>query len=136
MANTQSLTQLVESYRFAEVVALWARERLEHEVLVARTLAHAVVCEGLLLQSFDTRWAGDSSKPLELRGYPYVGYAVRSDGSMAILRVSALDHLIGIIERGEEPDMGKLHEEFIKKNDFRDWLLRAGLPLPRFWFTS
>lgn len=136
MTQTNTLSQRVETYRFPDVVALWARERLEHEVVVARALAHAVVCEGLQLQSLDSRWAGGSFKPLELRGYPYVGFTSRSDGPMAILRVSALDHLIGVIERGEEPDMGKLHEEFINREDFRAWLLGAGLPLPRFWFSA
>lgn len=136
MASPQSLSQLVETYRFADVAALWARERMEHETIVARALARAVVCDGLLLHSIDSRRARGSAKPLELCGYPYVGYTAKNDGAVAILRITALDHLIGIVERGEEPDMGKLRDEFIHRRDFRAWLDRAGLPAPKFWYSA
>ncbi|MCZ7563748.1 MAG: hypothetical protein M5U08_08015 [Burkholderiales bacterium] len=53
MATRQPLTQFVESYRFWDVVTLWARERLEHEDIVAGALARGVVCDGLKLQSVD-----------------------------------------------------------------------------------
>lgn len=29
----------------------------------------------------------------------------------------------------------KLCEEFFDRDDFRNWLLAAGLPLPRFWYA-
>lgn len=136
MNNPQPLSQLVETYRFADVVALWARERLEHETIVARALARAVVCDGLRLQSIDGRWAANPNKPVEFRGYPYIGYTARPDSAMSILRASALDHLFAIVERSAEPELSKLHEEFIYREDFRDWLVSQGMPLPEFWFAQ
>ena len=136
MPNPKSLSQLVETYRFADVVSLWSRERLEPPVIVASALARAVVCDGLRLQSIDGRWANRLDKPIEFRGYPYVGYAAQPDGVMSILRAAALNHLFAIVEHAEEPDLGKLHEEFIDRNDFRAWLLKAGLPLPTFWYAQ
>ena len=133
MANPQTLSQLIETYRFPDVVTLWARERLENEAIVASALARAVICDGLRLQSIDERWANSPDKAIEFLGYPYVGYTACPNGSMSILRASALDHLFTIVERGKEPVLKKLHEEFIDRNDFHDWLFSAGLPLPRFW---
>ncbi|HEY0665551.1 MAG TPA: hypothetical protein VGD24_05765 [Gallionella sp.] len=135
MTTPAPLTQFIKTYRFADVVTLWARERLEHEAIVASALARAVICDGMRLQSIDDRWANDSNRqPIEFRGYPYVGYTAGPDGSMSILRASALEHLFAIVERGEEPQMGKLGEEFITREDFHAWLFASGLPLPRFWF--
>ncbi len=133
MADSQSISQLVKTYRFRDVVVLWARERLEHEEIVARALARAVLCDGLRLQSIDGRWA-QSGKPIEFRGYPYVGYTARPDAPISIIRASALAHLFAVVERGERPQFRRLHEEFIDQDDFRRWLLSAGMPLPRFWF--
>ncbi len=135
MNKTQPLSQLVETYRIADVVTMWARERLEHEAIVARALARAIICDGLRVQSIDGRWATDPMKPIEFCGYPYVGYAARPEGPMSILRTSALNHLIAMVERGEEPDMKKLHEEFLYRDDFRAWLQRRNLPLPGFWYA-
>jgi hypothetical protein len=135
MTPTASLTQMVETYRFSDVVTLWARERLEHQEIVARALARAVVCDGLRLQSIDDRWATNRDKPIEFRGYPYVGYTAQPSGAMSILRSSALNHLFAVVERAEEPVLEKLREEFIDRNDFRTWLLNAGLTLPRFWYA-
>ena len=135
MANPQTLSQLIETYRFPDVVTLWARERLENETIVASALARAVICDGLRLQSIDERWANSPGKAIEFLGYPYVGYTARPYGSMSILRASALDHLFAIVERGKEPLLKKLHEEFIDRNDFHDWLVSAGLPLPRVWYA-
>jgi hypothetical protein len=136
MTNPHPLSQFVKTYRFADVVTLWAREQLEHEVIVASALARAVICDGMRLQSIDERWANDPNRqPIEFRGYPYVGYTARPDGAMSILRASALDHLFAIVQRGENPQLGKLHEEFISREDFHAWLFAAGLPLPRFWFA-
>lgn len=135
MASPQSLSQLIETYRFPDVVTLWARERLENEAIVASALARAVICDGLRLQSIDARWANNPNKAIEFLGYPYVGYTARPSGAMSILRASALDHLFAIVERGKSPVMEKLRDEFIDRNDFRDWLLKTGLPLPRFWYA-
>jgi hypothetical protein len=127
----------VESYRFGDVVRLWARERLEHEIIVARALARAVVCDGMRVQSVDARWLENDpgqDRPVEFRGYPYVGYTARPGGALSVLRISALDHLLAIVERGEEPDLTGLFEEFILREDLRGWLLAQQLALPKFWF--
>lgn len=135
MASPQSLSQLIETYRFPDVVTLWARERLENEAIVASALARAVICDGLRLQSIEARWANNPNKAIEFLGYPYVGYTALPSGAMSILRASALDHLFAIVERGKSPVVEKLRDEFIDRNDFRDWLLKTGLPLPRFWYA-
>jgi len=135
MDTTQTLSQLVETYRFPDVVTLWARERLENEAIVASALARAVICDGLRLQSVDERWANSPGRAIEFLGYPYVGYTARPDGAMSILRSSALEHLFAIVERGKDPILSKLHEEFIDRNDFCEWLQNSGLPLPRFWYA-
>ncbi len=41
----------VESYKFWDVVSLWGRETLEHDVLVAKKLANGVIKQGLWMQS-------------------------------------------------------------------------------------
>jgi len=135
MGNPLPSALPIETYRFADVVAFWARERLVHEVIVARDLAKAVICDGLRLLSIDERWAQGKDRPIEFRGYPYVGYTARPNGAMSILRASALEHLFAIVERGEEPILDKLHDEFIDQIDFRAWLLSGGLALPRFWYA-
>ncbi len=134
MSDTALLSQSVESFRFGDVAAFWARERLVHEIIVARALARAVVCDGLRLQSVDARWMAPQGTPVEFRGYPYVGYAARP-GALSVLRISALNHLLAIVERGEEPDLRSLFEEFIFRDDFRAWLLERNQPLPKFWFA-
>lgn len=136
MSDTALLAQSVESFRFGDVVGLWARERLVHEILVARALARAVVCDGLRLQSVDARWMGQPGQSVEFRGYPYVGYAARPGGRLSVLRISALNHLLTVVERGEEPDLRSLFEEFIFREDFRAWLIERNQPLPRFWFAE
>lgn len=136
MPSTQSLSELVETYRFPDVVMLWARERLEHESIVASALARGVIRDGLRLQSVSAQWKNDSNKPIEFRGYPYVGYTAHPEGAMSVLRSSALAHLFAVVERGEQPVLERLHEEFIDRNDFRNWLVAKELPLPRFWFGT
>ena len=136
MNNKTSFTHLVETYRLPDVAAMWARERLEHEIVVVRDLARAVVCEGLRLQSVDGRWAASENRPIEFRGYPYVGYTALPGSAMSIVRIEALNHLIAIVEKKEEPDLSRLREEFLYKKDFRAWLTRQNLPLPQFWFAE
>jgi len=135
MSEATPITLPIETYRFADVVALWARERLEHPITIARILAKGVICDGLRLLSIDDRWAQSPNRPIEFRGYPYVGYTARPNGNMSILRASALEHLFAIVERNTEPDLEKLHEEFIDQVDFRAWLLTTEMSLPRFWFV-
>ena len=50
-----TLGHKIESHKFWDVVTLWAKERLEHENLVARALATAVIREGLILHSTDPK---------------------------------------------------------------------------------
>ncbi len=51
-----SLSHLVESYKYWDIVVLWAKERLEHEDIVARALARGIICDGLKCESIDSRW--------------------------------------------------------------------------------
>ena len=135
MPSPRSLGQLVESYRFWDIVRLWAHERLEAEEIVARALAGAVVSDGLLMQSVDARWADGKSEQMEFRGQPYVGFCARPQAPMCILRATALEHLLAITHRAETPSQQKLAEEFITRGDFQRWCEGVGFPLPRFWFA-
>lgn len=129
-------SQHVESYRFWEVVRLWARERLQHEVLIARLLATGFIKEGLRVHSQDPRWLSGASGRVELRGYPYVGYSSAPGQPPVIIRASALEHLLAIVNSAREPEQQQLHEEFITKAEFRAWLIGRGLTLPRFWYAA
>lgn len=133
MPSPKALSQLVESYRFWDVVRLWARERLEHEEIVARALARAVVCDGLKLQSIDARWVKQSNQDLKLNGQPYVGFCATPQSSMSILRATALEHLLAVIHRAESPSRDKLNEEFVTRADFLSWCSNAGIDAPAFW---
>lgn len=128
------LSQQVESYRFWEVVTQWAAEKLQHEHVVARALAKAVLRDGLRLQSVDPRWMNAGT--FELKGAPLVGYVAREGGLPIFLRATALSHIRGIVERAATPEREALHEEFVTKQDFQAWLARAELPLPAFWFAT
>lgn len=126
------LSRHVESFRFWEVVTQWARERLQHEHVVARVLAKGVIREGLRAQSVDPQWLHVGS--FELRGAPLVGYVAR-DGDLPIfVRTAALAHLRGIVERAAVPRPELLADEFITKQDFRAWLIRSHILPPSFWF--
>ncbi len=133
MSSPKSLSQLVATYRFWDVVRLWARERLEHEEIVARALACAVVRDGLRLQSLDARWVNDIKHNLQLKGKPYVGFCATPQGSMSILRETALVHLLAILHQAETPSERKLSEEFITREDFLLWCEQAGVESPKFW---
>ena len=52
---------------------MWAKERLEHEEIVARALAVALIRDGLVLNSVDARWM-EAKEKVEFKGYPYVGF--------------------------------------------------------------
>ena len=126
------LSRHVESYRLWEVVAQWARERLEHETVIARVLAKGVLREGLRAQSVDARWLNVGS--FELKGAPLGGYVAR-DGDLPIfLRASALAHLQAIVERATVPEPQLLADEFITKQDFYAWLIRSHIRPPTFWY--
>jgi hypothetical protein len=126
------LSQQVESYRFWEVVTQWATERLQHELVVARALARAVVRDGLRLQSVDPRWSSPGT--FELRGAPLVGYVAKEGGLPVFIRAKALAHLQSVVERAATPQPEMLFEEFLTKQDFQAWLARSQLPVPSFWF--
>jgi hypothetical protein len=136
MAMRRPLTQFVESYRFWDVTTLWARERVEHENVVASALARGVICDGLRLQSVDDRWIAGNDRAVEFKGFPYVGYRADPKAPMCVLRASALDHLLGIVNRADVPSREKLSEEFILRKDFRAWLNGLDLRLPTFWFGT
>ncbi len=124
----------VESYRFADIVTLWARETLQHEQVIARALAKGVVRDGLRVQSVDSKWTNRGT--FELRGLPFVGY-VAKDGNLPIfIRSSALNHLRDIVENAATPDVPLLFEEFVTKQDFLAWLTQTGLNPPTFWFQG
>ena len=124
----------VDSYRFWDVVTLWARETLQHEHVVARALAKGVVRDGLRVQSVDPRWTNKGT--FELRGLPLVGYVAR-DGQLPIfIRSSALTHLRDITDSAATPDAQTVFEEFVSKQDFLTWLLHTGLKPPAFWFSA
>lgn len=133
--NPKSLGQLVESYRFWDIVKLWAREQLENEEIVARALARAVVCDGLKLQSVDARWINNANQLVEFKGLPYVGFCATPQSSICVLRSTALDHLLAIIHRAETPSQQKLADEFVTREDFRAWCEATGIGLPAFWFA-
>ncbi|MFO1318673.1 MAG: hypothetical protein U1F52_03580 [Burkholderiales bacterium] len=136
MTSKQPLTPLVESYRFWDIVTLWGRERLEHEEIVARGLARGFVVDGLRIQSVDPRWTPGADPTVEFKGYPHVGYRAGPALPMCIVRVEALQHLLAIVQRAETPAREKLMEEFVTREDFRQWLLALGLRPPAFWFGA
>jgi hypothetical protein len=128
------LSRHVESYRFWEVVVQWARERLQHEHVVARVLAKGVVREGLRVQSVDPRWVNTGT--FELRGAPLVGYVAREGDLPIFIRASALAHLRQVVERAAVPEPQTLQDEFITKQDFQAWLLQSKIAEPSFWFEA
>lgn len=128
------LSRHVESYRFWEVVVQWARERLQHEHVVARVLAKGVVREGLRVQSVDPRWV--TAGTFELHGAPLVGYVAREGDLPLFIRASALAHLRQVVERAAVPEPEALRDEFIAKQDFQAWLLHSKIAEPSFWFEA
>lgn len=126
------LSRHVESFRFWDVVAQWARERLEHENIVAQAIAKGVLREGLRVQSVDPRWLNLGT--FELKGAPLVGYVAREGDLPIFLRASALTHLQAIVERAAVPQPELLADEFIAKQDFHAWVIRSHIRPPTFWF--
>lgn len=131
-----STSQLVESYRFWDVVTLWARELLEHDDIVARALARGIIRDGLCFLSADPKWLKTGKADVEFRGYPYVGYCAKPKSTMIVLRVEVLEHLLSIVERAEIPSHDLLHELFVSRDDFRAWLQSTHQVLPDFWYGN
>ena len=126
----------IESHRYWDVVTLWSQERLEHEELVARALATAVVRDGLMLHSTDPKWLKANEGTFELRGTPYVGYSPLGVGEVMVLRAEALEHLLGVVHTARPPSRAALHQEFIFRSDFARWLVWSGESWPKFWFPQ
>ena len=126
-------TQMVESYRFWDVVSLWGRELLIHDSLVAAALAVGVVRDGLRFQSRDAKYVKSSA---DLRGEPYVGFSALQSGQPVVLKAEVVDHLFAVVERGMEASRDVLVDEFVTRADFRDWVRRTGQALPGFWHTD
>jgi hypothetical protein len=133
LGTTMSLSHHVESFRFWDVVQQWAKERVEHEYVVARAMARGVLRDGLRVQSVDPRWTNPGT--FELRGAPMVGYVAREGVLPVFIRADALTHLRQVVERGAAPDPQCLFEEFVTKQDFGAWIARERLPVPSFWFA-
>ena len=131
-----TLGHRIESHKFWDVVTLWAKERLEHEELIARALASAVIRDGLMLYSTDPRWLKADSGKLELRGTPYVGYDPLGMGETMILKTETLEHLLAVVRAAREPDRAKLADEFVFRSDFARWLIWSGEDWPKFWFPE
>jgi hypothetical protein len=126
-------SQLVESYKFWDIAAQWAAERVENEIVVARALARGIVIDGLRFHSVDPRWVkADKS----LNGYPYVGYAADPSAPPVLLRAEALEHLLAVVRQAAIPSRDILSQEFVGREDFRIWLIAAKQTLPAFWFSD
>ena len=123
----------VDSYTFGDIVRLWARESLVHEVLVARELAKEVVDEGLKLQSVNPKHLESSAS---LRGEPYLGYSGLDRNSPVLLKADAFRHLCEVARGGLDASFDVLRYEFVTQTDFRDWLVHTVRPFPEFWFAD
>jgi len=125
--------QLVETYKFWDVAALWASERVENELVIARAMARGIIVDGLRFQSADARWLKANRS---LTGYPYVGFAADPDKPPVLLRAEALEHLLSVVRQGTVPSRDVLTEEFVHREDFWKWLAATRQPLPSFWYTD
>jgi hypothetical protein len=125
----------VESYKFWDIVTLWAKEQLEAEEVIARALAKAVIRDGLRIQSTDIRWAKGKGSVLELKGQPFVGFCAAPGSELSVLRAEALEHLLGVVRQARRPSRTPLRDEFITKDDFRRWLRATKQQPPAFWFA-
>ena len=123
----------IGSFKFADIVMHWSRERLTHEIVITRELARGVVREGLRFQSADPRWTQSTTT---FRGRPLIGYSARQGLPPIMIRSEALEHLFAIENESVEPKLTTLVTEFVTRNDFRKWLVHSGKALPEFWFSS
>jgi hypothetical protein len=127
------VNQFIDSYKFSDVVRLWARERLVHEVIVGRELARGVVAEGLRVESANPKWLKTSES---FRGYPYIGFSAIANAAPIVIRAAALEHLLTVARGATDPVMSLLCEEFVTRDAFKTWLLQTRRTLPLFWFAS
>lgn len=111
------------------------RERLVHEGIIAHELVSGVSREGLRFQSVNPRWIKASAT---FRGYPLVGYSARQNLPPIIIRAASSlpEHLLAVEREARDPDLILLRDEFVTKDDFRNWLVHAGKPMPAFWFGT
>ena len=123
----------IESYKFWDVVELWGKEQLVHELLVAKKLAIGVVKEGLRFQSTNPKWL---SSETELMSYPYVGYAAHPGEKPVILKAEVLEHLLSVASDKTEASKQLLQNEIVTKHDFKSWLVKTGQSFPEFWFEK
>ena len=79
----------VESYKFWEIVSLWGRECLEHDVIIARKLAKGIIETGLRFQSTNPKWLNSTE---ELLSYPYSGYTSIAKEGPIIIKAQVLAH--------------------------------------------
>ena len=124
---------LIESYTFGDIVHRWARERLIHEILVARELAKGVVDEALQLQSINPKHLKSSAS---LRGEPYLGYSGQDRNKPVLLKAAAFRHLCEVSNGRVDASFDILRYELVTKADFRDWLVHTGRAMPAFWFAE
>ena len=126
------IRHMIESYKIYDVISQWARETLQHETILARVLAKAVIRGGLRIQSIDPAWRKPGT--FELHGTPFVGFVARDGDTPILIRQTALKHLFSVVEQGLEPNPMELMDEYITKQDFKAWLIREKLELPIFWY--
>ena len=131
-----SLGHKIESHKFWDIVTLWAKERLEHEELVARSLAAAVIRDGLMLYSTDPKWLKGNDGRFELRGTPFAGYSPTGPGEIMVLRIEVLEHLLSVVRAAKTPRKTIIDQEFIYRSDFARWLVWSGESWPEFWFPQ
>ncbi len=123
----------IESYKFWDIVELWGRERLEHDVVIAKELAIGIIKDGLKFQSADPNWL----KPTEeLLSYPYVGYSAVPGEKAIIIKAEVLEHLLAVSLNKQDASKLILQDEAVTKTDFTAWLVRTGQSFPNFWFSS
>lgn len=123
----------IDSYKFWDIVSLWGREELEHDVLVSRKLAVGIIKEGLRFQSIDPNWLKPSE---ELLSYPYVGYSSLKGEPPIIIKAEVLEHLLAIATKKIDASKQILTDEAVKKVDFKAWLIRTGQAFPDFWLAN
>jgi hypothetical protein len=127
------VTTQIESYKFWDIVELWGRELLEHEVIISRKLATGIIKEGLRFQSTNPKWLKSNE---ELLSYPYVGYSAFPGEKPIIIKAETLEHLLSVSSEKIDASKQILESEVVTKNDFKSWLVRTGQSFPRFWFNE
>jgi hypothetical protein len=123
----------IDSYKFWDIVELWGRERLVHDIVISRELAAGIIKEGLKFQSTDPCWLKSSE---ELLSYPYVGYSAVPGEEPIIIKAEVLEHLLAVSRNKKNASKFILRDEVVSRTDFEAWLIRTSQPLPCFWFSN